>query len=111
MNKIWKEHIVKIKKVLKSANKASEVYEYLENNYERISNQPEKNYNERYNVVDIFKGKTFKEMVKKLSDRTVYFEFVKFDNAPNGFVIIYNTFELDSQFQDDIDIFVMENSN
>ena len=111
--KALKDEITKIKALSKNFSDSKSLFNKLEEDYERITNRNDKNYNDKYNLVEIFKGKTLKEfevLASKKEGSGVVFEFVKYLNAPNGFVFIYNEFY--DNLQTKIDIFIIkENEN
>ena len=73
--------------------------------YQRISNRDDDKYSNEYDFIQIMRSDTVKELSKKYSGkRYILFEFVKFDKAPNGVIIIYN--EADEVFWNRMDLYI-----
>ena len=81
----------------------------LDEEFERITNREDKDYSDKYNVIDILKGETIKEFEVKRPKKSkdgIVFEFIKYEKAPQGFVFIYNKF-VDGE-QTEIDIYILK---
>ncbi len=84
----------------------TEFHNSLELVYERISNQKDKDYHLHYDAAKILLGKTIKTIQKIKKKNAVVFEIVEYDDAPGGFVIIYNEFH--DKKQTYIDMYVLK---
>jgi hypothetical protein len=105
--KIFKQTLQNIKQLCKTSKTYKELYNSLNEKYERISNQPEKNYNRTYNAVELFKAKTINVTRRKLNDNSIIiFEFALYEKAPNGFLIFCNEFE--NGLQEEIEIYITQ---
>ena len=101
--KVLKQKIKEIKTIIENAPNVEMIHKSFELLYERITNHTDKNYNDRFNLQTILGNKTIKEIKKCITEDTaVVIEFVKYDIAPNGFVIIYNDFNEEEQSHIDI---------
>lgn len=101
MNEILKQEIKRTKQLLKTTRDFDEVLPALEIIYTRITNRKDRKDSildlngEKYSLEKIFKAKIVKE-VKKLTRKIkggVIFEFINYETAPNGFLIIFNQFK------------------
>ena len=101
-----KQEITRLKEMLKTTTDYDLLHKSLEIVYERITNHKDKDYSSKYNITDIFLGKTIKMIKKHRKGTGVVFEISQYDKAPNGFVIIYNQFDKYEQTQ--IDMYVMK---
>lgn len=101
-----KQEVKKLKSMLKTTTDYELLHNSLELIYERISNQPDKDYSNKYSITDIFLGKTIKMIKKHKKGTGVVFEIGQYEKAPNGFVIIYN--EFNNYQQTKIDMYVMK---
>ena len=75
-----KDAIVNVKSIYRNSKSSDDLLKILENTYERISNRLDKNYDEIYDVMDIFNGDTFKTLkfvANKKTKEVIVFEFVK----------------------------------
>ena len=101
-----KQEIKRLKTILKTSKDIELLHKSLELIYERISNNKDKEYSRIYNIVDIFNGKTIKTIKKYKKGTGVVFEFLEYEKAPKGFVIIYNEFS--GRTQTKIDIYTIK---
>lgn len=104
-----KQEVKKLKLMLKKVanfDNLTEFHNSLELIYERISNRNDKDYTQKYSASKILLGKNKKTLQKIKKRKAVVFEFVEYDDAPYGFVIIYNEFE--GRLQTKIDIYIIK---
>lgn len=102
-----KEEIKQIKLLCKTSASFEELYNSLENRYERITNRTDVDYDSKYNAMEFFNSKTIKTLKQiKLKKPlvAVVIEFIKQINTPNSFAIIYN--EFNDNLQTKIDIYI-----
>ena len=94
-NLVIKMEMKRIKTMLKTLNTSEELFTGLQVLYQQISNQPPNKKNAlKYNVMAICKSKVIKRLSKRLKDKSsVIFEFINYDKAPNGLVIVYNEYK------------------
>ena len=94
-NKHINQEIKKIKNILNKARDKQDIITALGIFYERISNCPEKDFDKYYSFAKIMESKTIKEL-KRIFDKQngngVILELVKYKNAPNKYLILYNEF-------------------
>lgn len=92
-NTTLNQEIKKLKTIVKNENNLDILHEQMGLLYERISNIKDTSYNTKYNLQEILTSKTIKQIRKVITaDSGIVIEFVKYNNAPNGFVMIYNDF-------------------
>ena len=104
---IFKEQIKKLKKILSSFNNGKEVLDCINYSYEKISNRFDKNYDDLYNVKDIFSTDTYKYLAKRYkANETVILEIINFDKVPQGFLFLYNKFV--GKMQIELEIFILK---
>ena len=103
---VLKQEITRLKSMLKTTTDYDLLHKSLEIIYERISNRKDESYSNKYDIVDIFKGRTVKTIKKHKKGTGVVFEIIEYDKIPKGFVIIYNQFE--GHAQNKIDMYIMK---
>lgn len=92
--KIFNEEIARLKKIVKESESCEQLKDTLDILYTRISNVRNKGYKEKYNIVEICKNKTIKEIEKLFKNKySVSVELVEYDKEKCGFLIIYNEFD------------------
>lgn len=104
-----KQEIKRLKLMLKKMANFEDLTEFhnsLDLIYERITNRKDKDYNQQYDASKILLSKTKKTIQKIKKKKAVLFEFVEYDEAPEGLVIIYN--EFDGRRQTQIDFYVIK---
>ena len=104
-----KIEIKNVKKLCKDSENLESLHNTLDEKYERISNRQDKDYSDKYNVIEILRGKTLKEfeiLKSKNGNTAVIIEFIEYLTALNGFVFIYNEFKDNEQTV--IDIYVLK---
>lgn len=98
LNKKKRNIIKQCKTILNNTKNLQEIYNKLDNNFERITNQPKKEYSKTYILAEILKSKTLKEFKKEFYYNSTRFlggvilEVVAYKQAPQGITILYNEF-------------------
>lgn len=104
--KFEKEEISKIKKLCQQLNNINSIHQWLDHFYERITNKeitPSQAL--KFNLADIVEyGKEIYNFEYNIGNNSIIFEFLRFDKAPNNFLLVYNEFE--GNLQTHIDIYL-----
>lgn len=115
LNKNTRAETKRLKGILKIARSTKDIYNALDLVYERISNQPKKEYSKKYGLAEILKSKTLKEFKKEFYYNSTIFlgeailEVVAYEQAPQGITILYNEFnQLGEQVK--FEIFIIKES-
>lgn len=89
---VVENEIITLKKIMKDAKNGEDISQSLEILYERISNKPEANYHETYDLIEICKAKVIAHFWRRFKKEGIIagFEVIKYDVAPQKIIISYN---------------------
>lgn len=103
-----KTEIKKIKDICQELNNINSIHQWLDHFYERITNKEiTAEQALKYNLADIVEyGKEIYSFEYNVDNNSIVFEFLRFDKAPNNFLLVYNEFE--NNLQKHIDIYILK---